>query len=295
MKNLVKFDGKAVEKLIDVVSKGIGTLYKPRSIRNEADAEAYRLETLANAEAKKALIKNDAQLEIAERAKLRLAHQEVNRQENIEAIVEKALPHLSEETSEEEVDPDWRTRFFQKAQDVSNEDLQDMWARILASEVSIPGHVSLRTLEVISNVSKSEADLFGRACCLATTCTKIWKIGRDSAFDEYGLSYGDLMQLREAGLVHDSDMLSSNHSVVNSGNSPFFIVNVGKQLYMFKNKNKSNTAKTTLVLNQIAFTKAGSEMCRLISAEPHKVYFNKLLEHYRLSNEITEMVPSMKL
>ena len=38
--NLIKLEGKPFEKLIEVISKGIGTLYKPRAIRKEADSKA---------------------------------------------------------------------------------------------------------------------------------------------------------------------------------------------------------------------------------------------------------------
>ena len=34
--NVVKIEGKPIEKLIEVISKGIGTIYKPRAIRREA-------------------------------------------------------------------------------------------------------------------------------------------------------------------------------------------------------------------------------------------------------------------
>ena len=48
---------KPLTKLVEVVSKGIGTLYEPRSIRKKADAEAYKQEVIANADAKKCLLK----------------------------------------------------------------------------------------------------------------------------------------------------------------------------------------------------------------------------------------------
>ena len=35
--------GRVAEKLIEEVSKAIGTAYKPRGMRREADAEAYRV------------------------------------------------------------------------------------------------------------------------------------------------------------------------------------------------------------------------------------------------------------
>ena len=51
MESIVKIslDGKPLEKLIDVVSKGIGTLYRPRQIRKEADARAAALSRICRA------------------------------------------------------------------------------------------------------------------------------------------------------------------------------------------------------------------------------------------------------
>ena len=288
MKNLIKLDGKAVTKLIEVVSGGIGTLYKPRAIRSEADAEAYKIETIAKADAKKALIENDAKTEIIGRAQSRLAHQEINRQANIEDIVEKAIPHLEQEVSDEQVDEDWRTRFFQKAQDISNEEMQEVWARILATEVSKPGHVSFRTLEIVSNVSKTEAEVFSRACMLASKFSRIWKIGNDSSFEANGLSYNDIMQLREAGLVHDSDMLALNHGVVPLPDGACFLVVLGNKPYKFRYKNSSNA--TQLKLGQVAFTKAGVEMCKLIKEETSEKYINDLIESYKTQYEVEELI-----
>ena len=54
----VNIDGKPLEKLIEVVSNGIGTLYRPRKIRKEADAQAYAIKVLENAKAIARLLLN---------------------------------------------------------------------------------------------------------------------------------------------------------------------------------------------------------------------------------------------
>ncbi len=177
--------GQPIEKLIDVVSKGIGIAYKPRAIRKEADAEAYKVEVLAQAEARKIQIEGDAKIDLVLRARDRLANQEINRQTNLEEIAEKSIKYLGTSVSEKSVDEDWRTRFFNKAQDITGDEMQEIWAKILASEVSEPGLISLRTLEIVSNISKSEAEKFEVACSLATQKSWIWKIGHDSALDNF--------------------------------------------------------------------------------------------------------------
>ena len=57
-------------------------------------------------------------------------------------------------------DFDWFVRFFDAAGNVSNDKMQQLWARILAGEVQQPGTFSLRTIETLYNMTHSEATLF---------------------------------------------------------------------------------------------------------------------------------------
>lgn len=257
---LVKFEGKPIEKLLDVVSQGIGSLYKPRAIRNEADAEAYKKEVLAKADAKGILILGETEIELAElaqRAKERLVHQEMQRQTNIENIVEKSINHLGDDVSDVEVDNDWRMRFFSRAQDISNDDVQEIWAKILAEEVSEPGRISMRTLDVLSNLSKYEAEKFQLACSLSSYRTLIWKL-KGGNFDKFHLQYLDIMTLRDAGLIHNS------HSLVMSFNSGGkdgrFLMNISDEDFWLRSKENSAFLNVHQFDN-IAFTIAGEEIC----------------------------------
>ncbi len=271
---LIKIEGKAIKKLIEVVSQGIGTLYKPRAIRKEADAEAYKNEALAKAEAKKTLIEGEAKIELVERARERLVNQEINRQTNLEEIAEKSIKYLEANVSEEPVDEDWRTRYFNKAQDISNDEMQEIWAKILAGEVTNPGQVSFRTLEIISNISKIEATKFQIACSLASSKSLIWKIGRNSSIDAYGLNYNDLMLLREAGLIHGNDNLIQTFQVVPQIASA--LITIGNDFYQIKNS--KNTSQKKFIFNQIAFTNAGNELCRIVNSEPNMDFHKKIIE-----------------
>lgn len=283
--DLIKIEGKSVEKLIDVVSKGIGTLYKPRAIRKEADAEAYKAEVLAKAEAKRLIIEGEAKIELYERAKERLLNQEINRQVNIEDIVEKSIEYLEDSISDTPVDDDWRTRFFKKAQDVSNEEMQDIWAKILAGEVSNPGRISFRTLEVISNLSKSEAEIFQIACSLSSNCDRIYKLSGQNALDDFGLNYNHLLMLRDSGLLHDSDSLQTILKIIPEAKGSILIIG-DKHYYI---TNSKNTTAQDYRFQQIAFTVAGKEICSLLKIEKNQEYIDKLIsdlksKQYELTN-----------
>jgi hypothetical protein len=52
---------KPLTKLLEVISAGMGIVYKPRSIRKEADAKAYEILALAGAEATAAVIASHGQ------------------------------------------------------------------------------------------------------------------------------------------------------------------------------------------------------------------------------------------
>jgi uncharacterized repeat protein (TIGR03899 family) len=199
-------------KLIDAVSQCIGTLYEPTRIRRKAKAEADAVLMLAEADAERqALLK---------RAAHRLAIQEVHRQKNIETIIKKGVESLPENVSSKAVDPDWISRFFDECKDVSNEDLQKIWGRILAGEVAEPGSCSRKTLAILKDLSQEDAESFIKFCSYVWVReSSVYLREEDKYNDEYyfmpidivdlerfldkcGMSYNECLHLESLGLIH---------------------------------------------------------------------------------------------
>lgn len=65
-----------------------------------------------------------------------------------------------------EFDFDWFLRFFDAAGNIRAEDMRQLWARVLAGEIEHPGSFSLRTVEVLRNMSQAEALAFKNASSL---------------------------------------------------------------------------------------------------------------------------------
>lgn len=63
-----------------------------------------------------------------------------------------------------EVSPEFLNRWRNEAKLMSDDDAQAMWGRILSEEVAVPSTISLRTLDVIKNLSREEAECFQKAC-----------------------------------------------------------------------------------------------------------------------------------
>ena len=95
----------------------------------------------------------------------RLSYREFNQIKNYLEVAEKA-DEFHKECGYDKVEPntqydiDWFIRFFDAASNVSNEDLQKIWAKLLAGETICKGCFSLRAIETLYNMSPDEARLF---------------------------------------------------------------------------------------------------------------------------------------
>jgi hypothetical protein len=157
-KSLIDFGdlGKPATTLIEKVSEALGGAFRPGQIRRVAKAEADA-----------AFIKALGQLDIEDyqrRALGRVVAEEGRNQLNMEAITEQALPMLGESARPEEIDEDWIVNFYAHARMFSNEEMQALWARVLAGEANKPGAFSRRTVNLMGSLDKSDAEMFTLLC-----------------------------------------------------------------------------------------------------------------------------------
>lgn len=223
--NLVNLEetSKAIIALIDAVSRGIGTLYEPRRIRKNADAKAYEMQTLAEAEKKKNEILSAAEdqtgkiiaQEQLQAIVSRIVGKEIVRQENIDRVVSIALEDLSKAKtiSDQKVETDWLTRFFNIVEDVSDEELRNAWGKILSQEILSPGSYSLRTLSTISNLSKKEAELFASlGKCVFSSPNSMFFLKSENTILGSDIQYGDILLLMECGLIKENEDIIFSYS-----------------------------------------------------------------------------------
>ena len=164
----IKLNIPALEKLIDYVASGIGSIAgsylapwkagqeaRSKLIAAEGDANILTLQAEAQAQARGMLISQDTdvtgELTIASAVEQRIQFQEQKRQVNIKSVVQQAADQLGDlEVTDSEPDHDWTARFFNEVQDVSSEEMQSLWAKVLAGEVQRPGkhiHSNIRNFE----------------------------------------------------------------------------------------------------------------------------------------------------
>jgi hypothetical protein len=142
--------------LIEKISDAIGGYFKPHQIKR-----------VAKAESEAEIIRAQAQIEVTDlqrRAMVRWIAEEAQKQDNIENITLKALPELEDSANPQNIENDWITNFFDKCRIISDEEMQTMWAKVLAGEANSPGTYSKRTVNFLDSIDKVDAQLFTSLC-----------------------------------------------------------------------------------------------------------------------------------
>ncbi|MBE9487684.1 MAG: DUF2806 domain-containing protein, partial [Bacteroidetes bacterium] len=272
MANLINIESKFFEKLIEVVSNGIGTIYRPRSTRKMAYAEADKIKIIAKAKAEALCEGKMIEAEGLERLNDRIIAKELKRQKNIDDVVEIATLQFKtdEPISEEPVNEDWTTRFFNIVEDISDNEMKNLWGRILAGEVKQPKSYSLRTLELLRNLSKEEANLFVKIAPFVLKSTGDYYIYNNQKTDnllKYGISYTNIAKLIEIGLIQPEFSIKMNFKSYEKSEKEIDIIynNIIIKICM---KANSKIAPIPIII----LTNPGAELYNLINKIPNMEY-----------------------
>lgn len=293
--------GQSFDKLLSVIENGVGKLYEPTHLKNIAkakaaeiklieaaktDAEIDRAKQLSKLQPDVILSLSNVNIDLIERAKIRLARQEIERQSNIDNIVEQAVIALPNTVDNKPVERDWTNRFFQAAQDISETEMQNRWGKVLAGETSQPGRFSVRSLEVLKNLSTKEASLFATVCSLVTAVNEfIIKIPADKsgmfmvedsdAMSNLGFTHHVFIKLVDAGLLHPESSLEMVYKV---REKPWIFMNNGRHFQV--EVAESNNAIKEIVFQTVNFTEAGRQLGTLVPNNFQQNYFDLLASRY---------------
>lgn len=283
MGSLIKIEGKPIEKLIEVVSNAIGSLFEPRQIIRKAKAEAKAESIHSIEQAKtKAIIDGDTEkAQYLETINERLMKKETKRQKNIENVVSIAgnVLQTEDKVSEEPIHPDWVTRFFDIAQDVSDNDMQLLWGQILAGEIKQPKSYSLRTLEILRNMSKDEAELFQKVAQFSLSQGDVFLFSEDDVLGKFGISYSNIAKLVEIGLLQPGDFVQRQYQSDKIHDRKISII-YGNILINIRQK--ANSQKIGIPIR--LFTTPGKELSKLVNIVPNMEYITIIANSIKNEN-----------
>tara|TARA_R110001592_G_scaffold63789_7_gene195694 strand:+ start:10623 stop:11522 length:900 start_codon:yes stop_codon:yes gene_type:complete len=269
-----------------------------RSVESPAHKQFFKITQLFGIEAP--LLPVEKQMPLEDRCSKRERLATLRKQENIEAIMEKTFTFCENKSIDKRPDLDWFNRYITLAENVSNKTMQDLWAKILAGELSRPGLYSLKALKVFRDMSIVDAKLLAKACSLAVKDLSKKNIriisgtyqqpGMLNFFNKdrqqhinlshFGLNYADILSLADNHLIFKQE---SESSMMASGETLNFYYN-GLPL-------KLSSKKTNIALQFYKFTSIGSELANLIIDKPNDDFFDalklQLNHHFEVASNLS--------
>jgi len=228
---------------------------------------------------------SQANLTIGQRAQRRIQMQHERQQHNLERIIMLAAEYCPDQVSSQDVDPDWFQQFCNLIIDISNGNMQQLWAKILAGEIASPGRFSLKTLHMLQKMSFKEAQAL--QCAANVTCRirqdgsariyfgytrrpTLWRFltGKSRAIlniAQFGLTYPMILSLVEIGLIHSTEIESGELICGQSIDWQFPQHNI-----------KGVVLANNACLQYYKYTASGAEILPMLSSQPNQHYIDAL-------------------
>ena len=327
---------RAFEKLLDYTASGIGAvagpMLAPWKARREAEAlqisaqgeaNALRIIADAQAEAREALVSTASdvrgEIDIAGTVHQRIQFQEDKRQRNIRSIVGRTVGLLGEkDVPDQEPDHDWTARFFNYIQDVSSDEMQLLWAKVLAGQIEQPGNASIRSLSILRNLDQVTAKRFQKlcSCCVMSIMTghildaRVASLGGNAgknALQQFGLSFGELNILNEHGLIiGDYNSWYDMRFCIGipaSGSNQQNTHSILRIPFRFQDRNwvlspsEHRELDSEFRVSGVALTQVGKELSKIVECDPVPEYHQALVgffaTHSLVMTEVTSPEPQV--
>ena len=238
-----------------------------RRIQSESNARIKALERIGRSD-----------LPEEQKQQLRLWHYvKDDEQRNMASTIEKAIRRLNDDAKPEDVEPDWYRHFFNRQCIVSDSEMQEIWARILAGEANRPGSFSRRTLSIVSDIDKSEAETFAKLCgfCWEVYGVLVPLIVRDAykerMYFERGLWFSAINHFQTIGLLQFERL------------SPWRRLSMSntESIYYFGRELKLLDVKGEFQLGYGNFTECGRELAGICEREPVEELWEYVTQNYK--------------
>lgn len=160
-------------------------------------------------------------------------------------------------------DFDWFIRFYENVGNISNDEMQEIWAKILAGEINKPHSFSLRTIEVLKNMGKEEAELFTKICkCCFSSYNSLFLPFYKGYMESKGITYSMIMYMSEQGLMYNDGTLVMRIPINKENN--VLLINENLLLTARSEDEKIKEIK----IKQFPLTVVGRELASLIGGMP---------------------------
>lgn len=177
---------------------------------------------------------------------------------NLANALSKALPMLHEDADPSQVPEDWIANWRDKARLVSDEEMSLLWAQLLAGEVHSPGTYAPKTVNMLADMTRSDAQCFHDLCRFQVMqyspnfgqrdSVPLVLSSRDEIYSSNGVTDEGLQKLASIGLIQHGGLPNIPNSVIAFAYSRGWLV---------------NHSGKTLATGSTCLTYSGKQMSRL--------------------------------
>ena len=274
--------GKGIGKLADALFKYLG-------LRDEKKQDRKMIEMLNSGkfENPNYLVTYNStnlsltpQSSIEERAQVREEAQSIRKQNNLETVVLHASNELNDdsEVSDEPVDDYWTTRFFDMAADISGEDMQIIWGKILAGEIKRPNSYSIRTLELLRSLTTREIQALKETLPLVLIHgSDYFIINDEEILKKYNINFDRLSMLIESNFLSPLTYVIEQIHLECGSDIPKQIFNKNHVICM----SCEGEGDRKFDINIYSLTSSGKELIKLLQPEGDKQYMLDVVNYLR--------------
>lgn len=173
----------------------------------------------------------------------------------------------------------WNT--IEHAKSISNEEMQELIAKILAGEYNAPGTYSMSTLQTLKMLGKNELELFEKVCCLIIDFYGVPAnlfSDRLDLLKELKIDFESLQTLQNLGLFLPNEM---SKSIENRSKNSITIYYFDKQI-IFEPIYENDCV--TKIPNFFGLSTTGKQIIKHLNPKPNEKYFDWLKKNYQIPN-----------
>lgn len=188
---------------------------------------------------------------------------------------EDILKNDQQEPSSEPLEDDWLYSWRDYAGKVSSGELQDLWGRVLAGEVKQPGSYSIRTLEFLKGLSKSEALLISKVARFVVV-GRVFR-NKEKFLEAEGITFTKLMFLQDIGVMSGVEASGITSTISSLKEDKFYqTIVANNKIILLEHEDKNKKLKVPVYL----LTQVGAEVLKLASFDVHQEYLYSIAEDF---------------
>lgn len=253
-----------VNNIIDKVGNAVGIVYTDSNYKMKKDAMKKLYEKIVECEeidefSKAAIISN--------------LKQELKHYNNQRSVLERTINMVDESIDISAVDDDWIAFFFDKVKNISSEEMQFFWSKVLSEEFNKPNSIPKSLIHTLSCIDLKVAKTFDKLCQFTvknlTDNEELIFFNQICCPKEVDISFLSLKELERYGLISFDNMAG------------FVYKEVKKKKILELNDctlTVSPNSKDEIPVGEILLTLDGRALCKCIEKKDNELLEDMVLK-----------------